>query len=299
MKKKEKQVLLLRILLGILIVCNMVMIFLFSSQNGKKSAAVSQKVTINMVGMIPKDYLEKITEAPEDIGTTGTVPSAKPNSTKPIETTPEEPAPEETTPEESKPEETTPEETTPEETTPEESKPEETTPEETTPEESTPEKPKDPKDELTKEQLALVRKWHTPIRKLAHMLEFGSLATLAFLLLLTWPGKILWRYAASLGFAFVYAATDELHQLFQDGRGARFEDVAIDFAGAFVACTLLLIIVLLVRRKRRLVTTNGDQPAKKQSGNLLARIRSLVPIKKKKNETDSEKTTEEKSLSDK
>ena len=289
MKKKEKQVLLLRILLGILIVCNMVMIFLFSSQNGKKSAAVSQKVTINMVGMIPKDYLEKITEAPEDIGTTGTVPSAKPNSTKPIETTPEEPAPEETTPEESKPEETTPEETTPEETAPEE----------TTPEETTPEKPKDPKDELTKEQLALVRKWHTPIRKLAHMLEFGSLATLAFLLLLTWSGKILWRYAASLGFAFVYAATDELHQLFQDGRGARFEDVAIDFAGAFVACTLLLIIVLLVRRKRRLVTTNGDQPAKKQSGNLLARIRSLIPIKKKKNETDSEKTTKEKSLSDK
>ena len=289
MKKKEKQVLLLRILLGILIVCNMVMIFLFSSQNGKKSAAVSQKVTINMVGMIPKDYLEKITEAPEDISTIGTVPSAKPNSTKPIETTPEEPAPEETTPEESTPEETTPEETTPEETTPEE----------TTPEETTPEKPKDPKDELTKEQLALVRKWHTPIRKLAHMLEFGSLATLAFLLLLTWSGKILWRYAASLGFAFVYAATDELHQLFQDGRGARFEDVAIDFAGAFVACTLLLIIVFLVRRKRRLVTTNGDQPAKKQSGNLLARIRSLVPIKKKKNETDSEKTTEEKSLSDK
>ena len=272
MKKKEKQVLLLRILLGILIVCNMVMIFLFSSQNGKKSAAVSQKVTINMVGMIPKDYLEKITEAPEDISTIGTVPSAKPNSTKPIETTPEEPAPEETTPEESTPEETTPEETTPEETTPEE----------TTPEETTPEKPKDPKDELTKEQLALVRKWHTPIRKLAHMLEFGSLATLAFLLLLTWSGKILWRYAASLGFAFVYAATDELHQLFQDGRGARFEDVAIDFAGAFVACTLLLIIVLLVRRKRRLVTTNGDQPAKKQSGNLLARIRSLVPIAKKR-----------------
>lgn len=289
MKKKEKQVLLLRILLGILIVCNMVMIFLFSSQNGKKSAAVSQKVTINMVGMIPKDYLEKITEAPEDISTTGTVPSAKPNSTKPIETTPEEPAPEETTPEETTPEESTPEETTPEETTPEE----------TTPEETTPKKPKDPKDELTKEQLALVRKWHTPIRKLAHMLEFGSLATLAFLLLLTWSGKILWRYAASLGFAFVYAATDELHQLFQDGRGARFEDVAIDFAGAFVACTLLLIIVFLVRRKRRLVTTNGDQPAKKQSGNLLARIRSLVPIKKKKNETDSEKTTEEKSLSDK
>ncbi len=243
MAKKEKQVLLLRILLGILIVCNMAMIFWFSSQNGAKSAAVSQKVTINILGMIPKDFLEKNTEVPEDIGTTGTTPSQKPSSTNPIETTPEQITPEVTAPEETTPEVTTPEVTTPEETTPVEK----------------PNK-KDPEKELTKEQLALVNKMHTPVRKLAHMLEFASLATLAFLFLLTWAGKVLWRYAASLGFALAYAATDELHQLFSDGRGARFSDVVIDFVGIFIACTLLLAIVVSVRRSKRLVTTYYDLP---------------------------------------
>ena len=247
MKKGEKRVLFLRILLVILIVCNMVVVFLFSSQNGAKSSAVSQKVTMDVVGMIPQDFLEKNTEPPEEVGTTPQ-PSQKPGTSKPAETTPGE----------TDPEETTPGETTPEETTPEETAPEETTPEETAPEEES--NKKEPEKELTKEQLALVQKMHTPIRKLAHMLEFGSLATLTFLLLLTWKGKILWRYGASLGFAVTYAATDELHQLFRDGRGSRFSDVLIDFAGAFIACTLLLIIVIIIRQSRRLVTTHYDLP---------------------------------------
>ena len=239
MIKKEKRVLLLRILLGVLIVCNMAVVFLFSSQNGIKSALVSQKVTINFVELIPKDFFDKTTEPPEEIGTTPPTPSQKPDSTKPTETTPA-------------PDETEPEETTPEETTPEETTPEQTTPEETTPEE----KPKDPMEELTEEQVELVNKMHTPVRKLAHMAEFGSLASLAFLFLLTWAGKVLWRYAASLGFALIYAATDELHQLFSDGRGARLSDVLIDFTGAFIACTLLLIVVIVIRRQKRIVTTH-------------------------------------------
>ncbi len=250
MKKEEKRVLLLRILLGVLIICNMVMVFWFSSQNGAKSSAVSQKVTMDVVGMIPQDYLEKNTEGSEDVGTTAPKPSQKPSSTTPVQTTPEGSEDVGTTaPKPSqKPSSTTPAQTTPEEPTPEE----------TTPAEK-PNK-KDPQKELTKEQLALVRKLHTPIRKLAHMAEFGSLATLVFLLLLTWQGKILWRYAASLGFALVYAATDELHQLFRDGRGSRFSDVLIDFTGAFIACTLLLIVVMIIRRRKRLVTTHYDLP---------------------------------------
>ena len=240
MKKGEKRVLFLRILLVILIVCNMAVVFWFSSHNGAKSSAVSQKVTMDVVGMIPQDFWEKNTEPPEEVGTTPP-PSQKPGTSKPAETTPEGTDPEETTPGETTPEETTPEETTPEETTPKEES-----------------NKKEPEKELTKEQLALVQKMHTPIRKLAHMLEFGSLATLTFLLLLTWQGKILWRYGASLCFALIYAATDELHQLFRDGRGSRFSDVLIDFAGAFIACTLLLIIVIIIRQSRRLVTTRYD-----------------------------------------
>ncbi len=171
MTKKEKQVLFLRILLGVLIVCNMAVIFLFSSQSGRKSAAVSEKVTDAVAGTVTKDY----------------------------------------------------------------------------------------DDMSASEQKAIVGKWHTPIRKLAHMAEFGSLGALTFLFLLTWCGKILWRYAASLGFALVYAATDELHQLFRDGRGARLSDVFIDFVGTFIACTILLAIVIFIRRKKRLVAINGNQ----------------------------------------
>ena len=172
MKKKEKRVLFLRILLGVLIVCNMAAIFLFSSQSGTKSDAVSQKVTGVVAQTLAKDYDEKSVE----------------------------------------------------------------------------------------EQDAILQQMHKPIRKLAHMLEFGALAVLAFFFLLTWPGKILWHYAASLGFAFVYAGVDEFHQLFREDRGARLSDVFIDFAGAFIACTLLLAIVVLVRRSKRLVTTHYDLP---------------------------------------
>ena len=269
MTKKEKQLLIWRILLVVLIVCNMVMIFLFSSQNGIKSAAVSQKVTISVVGMVSKDNTEKNTTKVDDAETV---------TNPPKETATE--APEQTPPEETAPEGTAPEETAPDE------KPNK----------------KDPLEELSKEQLALVKKMHTPIRKLAHMLEFGSLAALAFLFLLTWAGRVLWRYAASLGFSLVYAATDELHQLFRDGRGARLSDVFIDFTGAFIACTLLLAVVILIRRKKRLVTANGNQPSKNENSNPIIDIKSLfqkIRIKRKKSVTESEKTTEEKTLQNK
>ena len=247
MIKTKKQLLFLRILLGVLIVCNMAAVFVFSSQNSTKSAALSQKLTISVVEWISKFKKEETTFAPEE-----TVSEPEETTPEPEETVSE---PEETVsePEEtvSEPEETTPE---PEETTPE---PEETTPE---PEETTPEqeKPQDPFENLTNEQIAIVKKSHTPIRKLAHMLEFGTLATLVFLFLLTWPGKLLWRYAVSLGFTLVYAATDELHQLFSEGRGARLSDVFIDFAGAFILCTSAMIIVMLVRRTRKVGSVDSS-----------------------------------------
>ena len=193
-ERRERRVLFWRILLGILIVCNMAVIFLFSSQSAADSSAISKKVVVSVVEMISK-WTKK--------------------------------------------------ETPPEETT--------------VPEEA---KPKDPAENLTEEQKVIVSKAHTPIRKLAHMLEFGSLASLALLFLITWPGKLLWHYAASLGFALVYAATDELHQLFSEGRAGRLSDIFVDFTGAFIACTLFLIVVASVRRSKRLVTTYYDLPIK-------------------------------------
>ena len=41
-------------------------------------------------------------------------------------------------------------------------------------------------------------------------------------------------FAFCIAFCILYAASDELHQLFVDGRGAQVKDVLIDSAGSIV-----------------------------------------------------------------
>jgi VanZ family protein len=66
-------------------------------------------------------------------------------------------------------------------------------------------------------------------RKLVHMLEYG-------LLWLLWHRALGWRHAwAAAAIAIGYAATDELHQTFVDGRQGTPRDVAIDAIGVAVA----------------------------------------------------------------
>ena len=54
------------------------------------------------------------------------------------------------------------------------------------------------------------------------------------------------KTAAALGFCFLYACTDELHQYFVPGRACRFKDVMIDTAGAFtgIVCSMIAIAVV-------------------------------------------------------
>lgn len=89
-----------------------------------------------------------------------------------------------------------------------------------------------------------------PVRKLAHMTEFGMLALLAFWCSRTYEklkqGKRPWVIALVL--AFVYAMTDEFHQLFVPYRHGCFSDVLIDTSGAVLA--LLILAGILTLRKR-------------------------------------------------
>ncbi len=50
--------------------------------------------------------------------------------------------------------------------------------------------------------------------------------------------------------ATLYAATDEFHQLFVDGRACLFKDVMIDSAGAAFAAIVILLIVIRSQRSR-------------------------------------------------
>ena len=72
----------------------------------------------------------------------------------------------------------------------------------------------------------------TPVRKAAHMTEYAVLSVLIYI----WIGK--WKHA--IIFAALYAASDELHQLFVPGRAGRLGDVLIDSAGAAIGVLIFI-----------------------------------------------------------
>lgn len=87
-----------------------------------------------------------------------------------------------------------------------------------------------------------------PVRKAAHMAEFAVLAVLAcaFMSSLGRPGR--WRYLWAAVFTALYAATDEVHQLFVPGRAGRVTDVCIDTLGAVIGLFFLFLCRLVYRR---------------------------------------------------
>jgi len=65
--------------------------------------------------------------------------------------------------------------------------------------------------------------WDTILRKAAHVGEYAVLGGLLY--------RALGREAPALAAGIAYAATDELHQHFVDGRHASVTDVGVDAVG--------------------------------------------------------------------
>ncbi len=106
-------------------------------------------------------------------------------------------------------------------------------------------------DEMTPaEQNAVVDRLQYPVRKAAHMIEFGSLGALILALLLTWEGHLWRKYVASLAATFLYACSDEWHQSFSPNRGPSFLDVLWDTGGALIAGGLICLL-MLYRNQRK------------------------------------------------
>lgn len=88
------------------------------------------------------------------------------------------------------------------------------------------------------------------IRKTAHFLEFAGLAVLWFNAFYQTYGKS--RPVASFAAAALYAASDEFHQLFVEGRACRLFDLFVDCSGAL--CGVLggmLLLLIFTRIKGR------------------------------------------------
>jgi VanZ family protein len=99
--------------------------------------------------------------------------------------------------------------------------------------------------------------WDTALRKLAHMVTYGTLW------FLWWRAFGYRAPAAAVLITLLYAISDEWHQSLVEGRHGAWTDVAIDMAGVGLAG---LGIVLLARRRqqprrRPTVSRPTDQPS--------------------------------------
>ena len=105
------------------------------------------------------------------------------------------------------------------------------------------------------EEDRLLQKLDQPVRKAAHAIEYIPLgfSLCGFFLCLLSEKSASTRKCALLALLCVvlYAASDELHQLFVDGRSCQATDVAIDTVGTMVGILLLLCLSTLFRRIRK------------------------------------------------
>lgn len=109
----------------------------------------------------------------------------------------------------------------------------------------------------------LAEKIHTPIRKLAHMTEYALLAWTIFIPTLFWNKEkllerktqikpVTWKllnkkvlriiFLGSILVVMLYACTDEVHQLFVEGRSGKITDVLIDTCGAILGILGFLLL---------------------------------------------------------
>lgn len=94
---------------------------------------------------------------------------------------------------------------------------------------------------------------HTFVRKVAHFVLYFSLGLSASVsIYLVFGYKRLKLMLITLAFCFLYAITDEIHQMFVPGRAAMIRDVIIDSCGAL--CSISIFVVannVYLRRKER------------------------------------------------
>lgn len=87
------------------------------------------------------------------------------------------------------------------------------------------------------------------VRKGAHFLEFAGLCTLICNALYQTFGRL--RPIYSVIFTAIYAASDEIHQIFIEGRACRLFDWFVDCGGAVCAVIFICLVSAIFRKINR------------------------------------------------
>ena len=92
----------------------------------------------------------------------------------------------------------------------------------------------------------IVEKLNMQLRKWMHATEYLILSRLIFNWLRNYEIKSWKAIVISVIISFLYACTDEFHQLFVSGRTSQFTDVLIDTTGAIIGVTIFTILLSII-----------------------------------------------------
>lgn len=84
------------------------------------------------------------------------------------------------------------------------------------------------------------------VRTMAHLCEFGLLGVLSASAFLSWFGLKLKSTFFSLFYIVFVSFTDEIIQLFSDGRAFQFSDIGIDIAGFVLGAGVVFLFVYVI-----------------------------------------------------
>ena len=84
------------------------------------------------------------------------------------------------------------------------------------------------------------------LRKIAHMFIYYLMATTIMLFLLTFKIRFYWCALHTFIFCFLYACSDEFHQIYVPGRGPSFRDVIIDTFGASLGIMAAMTVYCII-----------------------------------------------------
>lgn len=101
------------------------------------------------------------------------------------------------------------------------------------------------------QQAKIVSAWQHMARKTAHALLYFGLGLLCMTALLQYSLGMKLRFVIALGISIGYAVTDEIHQLFVDGRGGQLSDIGIDAGGSLVGVLVVLAGHYLWNQRRK------------------------------------------------
>ncbi len=125
------------------------------------------------------------------------------------------------------------------------------------------------KDLSDEEKLSFIEAIHSSVRKFAHAGIYFALGFSMFSAMCTYKTGWGVKYGVTLPSCLIYAASDEYHQTFVQGRSGQLEDILIDFIGAFAGVIFVFICVVIYGA----IKNGGGKMRKKE---LMKKLSELV-----------------------